>query len=345
LPKALVIQTAFLGDVVLTTPLFRALADEYGMEVTALATPAGAGILGHPNHPAAGLKEIVPYDKRGSDRGVGPFLELAFRLKNERFDYVFSPHRSYRSAVIALLSRARVRVGFDENALPFAWTHRVRRDRNIHDVERNLSLLEPLGGLPEGHSPKPEVAVTPEGERGAEKIAGDFLAAPVRIGVAPGSAWGTKRWPPERFARVMDALAAESGAKFVLVGGPDDRPSTSSVAKLASAECIDTAGKTSIQEMAALISRLDIFITNDSGPMHVAAALNVPVAAVFGPTVPGFGFTPYSDRARVIEPENPPDCRPCNPHGPQECPRGHFECMKNVSAEMVLTAALELLRK
>lgn len=345
MPKALVIQTAFLGDVVLTTPLLRALTDKYDMETTAVVNPAGASILGHPNHLVAGLKEVVAYDKRGGDRGFKSFLKLASRLKNKRFDVLLSPHRSHRSAALGLLTRAPVRVGFDENALPFVWTHRVHRDRSIHDVERNLSLLGPLGDVPENFFPKPEVAVTPEGKLGAEKIAEDFMAAPLKIGVAPGSTWGTKRWPPERFAQTMDALADRRGAKFALVGGTDDRVSANSVVELASAECINTAGKTNIQEMAALIARLDLFITNDSGPMHVAAALDVPVVAIFGPTIPGFGFTPYTDKAKVIEPENPPDCRPCNPHGPRECPEGHFECMKNISADTVINAALELLNK
>ncbi len=342
--KALVIQTAFLGDVVLTTPLFRALADNYNMKTAAVVTPAGAAILGHPAQPVAGLEKTIAYDKRGSDRGLTSFLKLAARLKNEHFDVLLSPHRSYRSAALTLLSRAPARVGFDENALPFAWTQRVPRDRNIHDVERNLSLLEPLGGLPEDFSPKPEVAVTPEGRTGAERIAGEFLSAPLKIGVAPGSVWGTKRWLPERFAEVMEALTDRKGAKFALVGGPDDRASTATVAGLTSAECTDTAGETNVQEMAALISHLDLFITNDSGAMHVAAALEVPVVAIFGPTVPGFGFTPYTDKAKVIEPENPPRCRPCNPHGPRQCPEGHFDCMKNISVKAVVNAALELLK-
>ena len=340
MPQALVIQTAFLGDVVLTTPLFRALSDASApMNVTALVTPPGARVLGYPNHVGAGLKEVMVYDKRGAQRGFRAFLKLARQLRDKHFDIVISPHRSYRSAALAWLTKAPIRIGFDENALPFVWTHRVKRRREIHDVLRNLDLISPLGKLPTDFMPKPEVVITPEGREGAARLAQDFLKSSLRIGIAPGSVWGTKRWPAEKFAAVMDALGSERSARFVLIGGPGDAETAELVKHASKTRALNLAGKTTIEEMVAIISSLDLFITNDTGPMHVAAALGIPVIAIFGATTPTLGFAPFTEKSRVVEPPNPIECRPCSPHGPKTCPKKHFRCMNEITPEVVIEAA------
>lgn len=344
--KILVIQTAFLGDAALTTPLFRALssqADRY--DVTALTTPQGAELLGYPGPLAAGLKQVVVYDKHGKDRGLKNFLSLAGKLRNEKFDIVVSPHRSLRSAALAWLTKAPVRIGFDENALPLLWTHRVRRRRELHEVERNLELLAPLGGIPAGFIPKLEVAIVPAAESSAEKLCGEFLSSPLRIGIAPGSVWGAKRWPPENFSKAIDGIGKERRAKFVLIGGPGDVETAAAVKENSNSEILDLVGKTTINEMTAIIGRLHLFITNDTGPMHVAAALDIPTVAIFGATTPAQGFSPYSKKARVVEAPNPPDCRPCSAHGPNKCPKDHFKCMNEITPESVIEASLELCPK
>jgi heptosyltransferase-2 len=109
------------------------------------------------------------------------------------------------------------------------------------------------------------------------------------------------------------------------------------------ADVLDLAGKTTIEEMAALISSLDLFITNDTGPMHVAAALGIPVVAIFGATTPALGFAPYTEKSRVVEPPNRLECRPCSPHGPKACPKEHFRCMNEITPESVIEAAKSLL--
>jgi len=345
LTKALVIQTAFLGDVVLTTPLFRVLsAGPTPMEVTALVTPTGAQILGHGYRPVAGISEIIAYDKRGAHRGFRQFLDIARKLRDKRFDIVISPHRSHRSAALAWLTHAPVRIGFNENALPFVWTHRIARRGNLHEVERNLELIKVAGEPGNDYKPQLEIAVTPAGKKGAEALAGDFLETGFRVGIAPGSVWGAKRWPPEKFAALMDALGQERDARFALIGGPGDAGITASVKKQTRADALDLAGKTTIEEMAALLSHLDMFITNDTGPMHVAAALGIPIVAIFGATTPEMGFAPYTKKARVIEPPDKLDCRPCSPHGPQKCPEGHFRCMNDITPDAVFDAVIDLLK-
>jgi len=314
------------------------------VEVTALVNPQAAGVLGRNGNYAAGLSEVVVYDKRGGDKGFGSFRSLGKKLRENNFDIVVSPHRSYRSAALALLTRAPVRIGFNENALWPVWTSRVERRWDLHEVNRNVGLLEPLGGLPKGFVPAPEVAVTIEGVKGAVRIAGGFFREELKVGVAPGSIWGTKRWPAHYFSRFIDMMRAErEEARFVLVGGPGDVGTAAAVKDKAEVDVLDLSGKTGIEEMVGLIRKLDILVTNDTGPMHVAAALGIPVVAIFGATTPGLGFAPYTDKRKVVEPPGGLDCRPCGLHGPKSCPKGHFKCMNDITPEAVLDATLSLL--
>jgi heptosyltransferase-2 len=163
----------------------------------------------------------------------------------------------------------------------------------------------------------------------------------ILIGINAGSAWFTKRWPKERWAGLIKKLAFTHRSRIMMVGGPGEAAWNNEIARLAGSEnCLDLTGKTDISELIGLIAGLKLFITNDSGPMHIAAALGVPVAAVFGPTTKELGFFPYGEKTEVIE--TGLKCRPCALHGSNECPRGHFLCMKLITADKVFDAAERL---
>lgn len=343
----LLIQTAFLGDVVLTTPLISAAAERFrSLPVSVLVIPPGAQALGYPASPIPGIQEIIVYDKRGRHRGLIEFFRLARRLKYRRFDVALVPHRSHRSAVLAYLAGVPIRVGFRQNALGPLFTHRVDRAMDKHEALRNLALLEPFGGPPAGFVPKLNVAVTDESRGAAKLLLKDIPEDTLRVGIAPGSVWGTKRWLPGGFAAVMDNFPTgwrgTGPATFIILGGPDDIEAAQKVAQITHASFINLAGKTTIPEMIAVIESLDLFITNDTGPMHIAAALDVPIVAVFGATTPALGFAPFSRDARIVEPPTALTCRPCSAHGPQSCPEGHFRCMREITPQMVLDAICDL---
>lgn len=321
------VQTAFLGDVVLTTPLLRAL-HAAGSEVSVVATPLGCAVLdGAPF--VAGLR---PYDKKKGEKGLAGTLRLALALRRARFDVAIAAQRSFRSGVLVRLSGARERVGFERAAGRWAYTREVAWHPERHAVHRYLALFDGPA------DPAPELAVAPGAAARVEALLLDHgIAASDRVlAIAPGSVWGTKRWTPEGFRAVIDA-APSRGLRPVLVGSPDERALCEAIG---GAPVL--AGTTRVPELTALLARSRALVTNDSGPGHVASAVGTPVVAVFGPTVPSFGYTPFGERNRIVELSGL-DCRPCDRHGPQVCPLGHHRCMKDLPAARVLAALDEVL--
>jgi heptosyltransferase II len=321
-PSALVIQTAFLGDVVLTTPLLSALAARYG-PVDVVTTPAAAVLL--TGHPA--VSSVIGYDKRRADRGWRGLVRLGRELRARGYGRVYLPHRSLRSAVLAIWSGARERIGFADAPAALTYTRRVPRPQSGHEVERLLALAEG----PAASAPVVSLALDAEDLARAD----DWLA---RRGVgsrfaaiAPGSVWATKRWP------YYGELAARLDRPVVIVGGPDDAGLADEIVASSPGKAVSGAGELSLRESAAVISRATVLVTNDSAPLHLATAVGTPIVALFGPTVPEFGFGPRN-RGDVTLGHGDLACRPCSRHGPQRCPLGHHRCMRELTVEDVLRA-------
>lgn len=330
--KVLVMQTAFLGDSLLTLPLLRRLKETLpGATVTVLTLAKTAGIF----RGAEWVDEVLIDDKRGAHGGLSGPWKIAAELEARGFDLAVIPHRSFRSALIAKLAGVPRRIGFDSSAgsclltdvVPFAWA--------MPDLERNLSLASPLGGAAAPSSDESRYVAPPAP---SAKVAALLPPGPL-AGVHPGSAWATKRWLPERFAELCSRLKAD-GVTPVLVGGPDDRALGERIAR----ECgaLDLVGRTDLEDLKALMGRLSVFVTNDSGPMHLAAAAGVPVVAIFGATTRELGFFPYGPGHRVVEADLA--CRPCGLHGARECPEGHFLCMRLLTVDQVHAACRAALK-
>jgi heptosyltransferase-2 len=324
--RCLVIQTAFLGDVVLTTPLLSLLAARYG-PVDVITTPAAAGLL--EGHPA--VASVIRYDKRGADRGWRGLRRLGRELRSRRYQSVYLPHRSLRSAVLALWSRARNRIGFADAAAAVTYTKRVPRAAGGHEVERLLALAEPVPGE------QPPVSL-PLGRRVVDRVdawlAGHGVG-PQFVAVAPGSVWATKRWP--YFAELVSRLDRPT----VVVGGPEDAALAGALVAASPGKVVSAAGALSLVESAALIRRAAVLVTNDSAPLHLATAVGTPVVALFGPTVPEFGFGPRRP-GDVALGHGELRCRPCSRHGPERCPLGHHRCMRELGVDVVLRAVAGL---
>jgi heptosyltransferase-2 len=331
-PRVLVIQTAFLGDVVLTTPLFRALKERWpASHVAALVIPETAPILA--GLPA--LDEVVTHDKRAG--GLGELRRVIREVRAKKFDMVVSPHRSARSSIIGRLSGARRRVGYRESALPFLYTERVRRPLERHEAERILALAEALGTRHPDR--RPTLALSDE-ERGAARAA---AGAEPYVVISPSSVWPTKRWTAEGFAAVADHLAAR-GYGVVITGGPGEGDEAAAVAAAMEAPAVNLAAKTTPRELAALVAEAALLVANDSAPVHLASAFDTPTVAVFGATVPAQGFAPLATRAAVAEVRSL-TCRPCSAHGGAKCPEKHFRCMKDLSPAEVISAAEAVMTK
>ena len=318
----------------LTTPLLATLAELHG-PVDVVTTPAAAALV--ETHPGVGT--VIRYDKRGADRGPGGLWRLGARLRARRYARVYLPHRSWRSAALALLAGAAERVGFSDSPAAVTYTRRVARPTSGHEVERLLRLAGESGTTASGVelegssrvTPPVHVALTADDRAAADAWLRERGVGDGFVALAPGSIWGTKRWPG------YAELAAAIDAPVVVIGGREDAELAESVAAAARGRGHNAAGVLGLRGSAALISRAAVLVTNDSAPLHLATAVGTPVVAVFGPTVPAFGFGPRGTRDVVVEHPSLA-CRPCSAHGPEVCPLGHHRCMKELSIEAVAAA-------
>lgn len=328
----MVAQTSFLGDVVLTTPLLMALRTHLRpRRLAVLVRPEAAGLLAE--HPA--VDDVLLDDKRGADRGLRGMQRVIERVRAQRFDVVVSPHRSLRTALVLAAAGIPRRVGYANARGAWLFHERVPRDPRQHDVQRVLGLMAPFGGW--HGSQALHLAVTSTAAQAANAL---LPADATRIvGLAPGSVWNTKRWTTEGFAAVARALA-QDGVRCVLLGGPADQAACDAVAQRAGEAVVNLAGRTTIETLVAVIDRLELLVANDSAPMHVACARNVPVVAIFCATTPSLGYGPWGERTAVVEVDL--DCRPCGRHGSHHCPRGTDDCRYLVTPDMVLAAVRSL---
>jgi len=332
---SLVIQTSFLGDLVLTTPLLAELARRGPVHV--VATPAGAPLLAR-NPDVAG---VTIYDKRGTARGVGGLANVAAELDAARSRAAvegakdaaaYLAQGSVRSAALARLAGFRTRVGFSTSAGRWLYTRRVLYRDDRHHAER-------LWGLATGsadESPTPEQLRPRLFPGGAEREAVDRLVADGALGsapliaLAPGSVWATKRWP--YYAELAARLPPH--VRLAVVGAKDDAPLAAEISAAAPGRVVDATGRLSLLGSAELIRRCRVLITNDSAPQHLASAMGTPTITVFGPTVPEFGFGPLAPHSATAGVSGL-DCRPCDRHGPARCPLGHWRCMRELDAAIV----------
>ena len=332
--RILLVQTAFLGDVVLTTPLLAALRRHApDATIAMLVTPAAAALVAH--HPA--LDRVVIDDKRGADRGLGGLARLARRLRAERFTIAIAAQKSIRTALALRAAGIPRRIGFASAPGARLYTDRVPRPLDRHDRDRLLGLLAPLGvDRVDPALLQPRIVVDAATEaRAAALVAAHADTGRPLVALCPGSAWRTKRWPAASFAALARALDAD-GYRCLVLGGPDERALTASVAAAADGRAVDLGGKTDLPLLAAVMTRVAVAVTNDSAPMHLATAAGTPQVAIFCATVPGQGYGPLGPRAEVVDRDLA--CRPCGRHGGEHCPRGTDDCMELVTVADVRAA-------
>ena len=330
--EQLVVQTSFLGDTVLTTPLITELAMRGPVDV--LTTPAAAPVLANNPH----IRTLHVYDKRGADSGAGGLQRMAARLREgvrarhpaHRIAYL--AQGSLRSGALAALAGYDERIGFQDAPGRLFYTMRVMRRDDRHHAERLWRLAFPSnpGVEPPDGALRPRLYPGATERAAVDAVLGAWMRAPF-VALAPGSVWATKRWP--YYSMLAARLAPRHG--LVLVGGPDDAELAHEIVAAAPAgRVIDATGRLSLLASAELIARAKVLVTNDSSPQHLASAMNTPTITIFGPTAPRFGFGPLAPNSREAE-LTTLTCRPCHHHGPPTCPLSHWKCMKDLNAEYV----------
>jgi len=320
--KVLIIQTAFIGDVVLATPLVEKLKRFYpGAQIDFLLRKGNEKLLVH--HPF--LRKVLIWDKKRSKyKGL---LEVMHQIRAEQYDLVVNCQRFGASGLLTALSGARQTVGFDKNPFARLFSHRVAHRfgttaQPIHEVSRNLALIE---HWTDASFEKPRLYPT---QADHEKIRALREKGPYAC-IAPTSVWFTKQYPPHKWLELIQTLPGD--CQVFLLGGPHDTPACADLLAAADRSNVkNLAGQLSFLESAALMQGAVMNYVNDSAPMHIASAMNAPVTAVFCSTVPTFGFTPLSDHHCVVQTRHPLDCRPCGLHGFRACPKGHFKCAETI---------------
>ena len=331
--KILIFHTAFIGDIVLSTALVKNIKKLYPQtEITFVTTPAGKAILSNNPH----LKEVIAYDKRGKNKGIKGMLSLAKELRKKRFDIAYIPHRYLRSSLVCFLAKIPSRIGYVISEGKLFLNRKVAYRKDLHEVDR---LLELLGT--DCDDKKLELFPSDEDKRYIDNFLLDKdIKGKKLIALAIGSKWNTKRWPIEYFNELIEKLEKIEDIKLILVGGNEEKELSVKYTD----KTINAIGETSLLQLAELIRRCDLIVTNDSSPIHIASAFDTYIMAIFGATVKELGFYPWSKNSEVIE-NNSLTCRPCGLHGGNECPLKHFKCMLEIKSDFVYERILAVLKE
>jgi heptosyltransferase-2 len=330
--KILLVQSAFLGDVVLATPLIRAIHYKHpNCELSFLTTPAAAKLLKCDQL----LKEVIVFDKRKEYSGLTGIIKFAKELRARDFDLVYTVHKSARTSILLYLAGIRERIGFKNARLSFLYSKKVIRNQNQHDVLRNLDLLQL------GEEEKEDFAelrlIEPRLENLNEKFVAkyeDLIKSIPYAVITPGSMWETKRWHAEGFRAVAEYLRS-IGLRVFLLGAPNESKIAQKVAE--GLDLDNLVGQTSMEELLFLAKNAQLIVCNDSMMLHVASAFKRPNVSIFCATSPEFGFGPWRNHALTVEKQGLA-CKPCMRHGSKKCPNGTNACMNDLGSDKVIRA-------
>ncbi len=334
--KILIRGTNWIGDAILTIPAVESIRATYPRAyIAVLAKPWVADIY----RLFSSIDEVIIYENEYDN--VWGVFRLARRLRKEKFDLAILLQNAIEAAIIALAAGIPKRAGYNADGRGILLTHRVQRNREIrklHQIDYYLEMVKALGCVSVNKEMHLETKIN---RHDAQSVLQKYIPESKKeiIGIAPGATYGpAKRWFPERFAAVADKIAGGFACQIVLFGGKSDGEAAQEVRRLAQTSLLNLAGKTNLKEAVYLISQCRLFISNDSGLMHIAGALNIPTIAIFGSTNPQT-TSPAGDQSVVVHQEV--SCSPCLK---ETCPTD-FRCMELIAVENVWQTAQKILRK
>ena len=313
--RVLIIQTAFIGDVILATALLEKLHRFHpAAELDLLVRRGNESLLaGHPF-----LNELLVWDKkRGKYRDL---YRLLRHVRARRYDQIVNLQRFGATGLLTAWSGAGETIGFEKNPFSRFFTRALphRIGDGTHEVTRNLALIE---HLTDDSFERPKLYPS-KADHAAVRHSTPYVC------FAPTSVWFTKQWPAENWIQLAQTLPSE--LEIHLLGAPGDRAACQTIMDQISGRTVhNRAGQLTLLQSAALMANARMNYVNDSAPLHLCSAVNAPVTAIFCSTVPEFGFTPLSDDSTVVETHHELTCRPCGLHGHRVCPQGHFRCAEN----------------
>jgi heptosyltransferase II len=336
--RMLIRGTNWIGDAVMSEPALSAIRQAFPKaDITLLVKPAIAELF--QQHPA--IDHLLVYEHRGRHARLSGKWALGSELRRGRFDVAILFQNAFEAALLAFLAGIPRRYGYGTDGRAFLLSDAItapNRTALAHQTQYYLDLLRPLGVTPSPSAPRLFVSDSEE-KRMTQRLTEAGIQATERlIGINPGSTYGSaKRWLPERFAQAADRMVEQFGGRVVIVGAAGEEALGQAIAEKMLSKPVVLSGRTSIRELMAVIKRCRPFVTNDTGPMHIAAAFGVPVVAIFGPT--DFRTTsPFGETHQIVR--QPVECSPCLL---RECPIDH-RCMTGVTVEQVYEAAAKQLK-
>lgn len=341
--KILIIQTSFLGDVILSLPMVQSLKKLIPQsEIDYLCIPSTANVLQNNSY----IRNVIIYDKKASNK-ISKIKEIISHVRIEKYDIVVCPHRSFRSALITYKSRANIRIGFDKNSLSFLLTHKAAYRKDKHEIERNLDLIRAIPEIGIDNNKlalKPELFPGEDDKNFVSDLLKNFKSTNENklISFAPCSKWFTKKIPFDLAIEIINSLI-NSIYKVALIGGHDDEEYCSHIEnKIDNAKCfVNLCGKLTPVQSAFAIQQSSALITADSAAAHLGASTGIPIVMIYGSTIPSFGFYPLTSKNIIIE-NNTLYCRPCTNHGRASCPKKHFKCMNALNTNEIIEAVNSL---
>jgi len=322
--KILVIQTAFVGDAVLTLPLIQELKKIYpGSLIDIISTPVTKEIF----ESCPAVNEVIVLDKRSKHKSFLKLIGFAREIKKKEYTRLYSPHRSFRTCLLVLWSGIRETYGFSNSAIPFVFKNVITYDPNIHEVQRDLSL----SGVKEIKASRqilPEIVASNELDEEVEKYFASLRVDKV-VAVAPGAIWDTKKYPAGYFQELIKHIL-QIDYSVILIGSKADEILCESIKDKFASNVFSSAGKFAVPGSVALLRKCKLLISNDSAPTHFGMAADIPVLTIYCSTIPGFGFYPYNKGSYSISYDEL-DCKPCGIHGHNTCPIKTFECAHKIN--------------
>jgi ADP-heptose:LPS heptosyltransferase len=322
--KFLVIQTAFIGDVVLATGIIESLHHSFpDAEIDFMVRKGNEGLLtGHPY-----VKKLWVWNKQ--EAKLLNLFKLLFAIRKRKYDKAINVQRYAATGLLTGFSGAKEKIGFDKNPFSFLFTKKVAHDFDPakHEMERNFDLIRHFAKVESG---KPRLYPSP-----ADNLIVEQYKRTRYLCVSPASVWYTKQYPADKWVSFINTLPLDY--TIYLLGGPADIELGDEIKKItAHPFVVNLCGQFNFLKSAALMKDAVMNYTNDSAPLHFASAVNASVTVVYCSTVPAFGYGPLSDKSFIVERNEPLYCRPCGIHGLRACPEGHFKCARDIRDEQLM---------
>ncbi len=329
--KILVIQTAFIGDVVLATSLIENLHQQFPeVKIDILVRKGNESLF--QSHPF--LNQVLVWDKKNNK--YQNWLGLLFKIRSRQYDVVLNAQRFAATGAWTAFSKAKIKIGFDKNPFSFLFTHAVVHqfsEKGQHEIDRNHQLLSSLFVT--------KVVMPKLYPTASDELAVSSYQQLPYLCIAPASVWFTKQFSIEKWVDLINELPFKG--PIYLIGGPGDKLLCDQILqKINRKSVVNLAGRLSFLASAALQKKAVLNYVNDSAPMHFASAVNAPVVAIYCSTLPNFGFGPLSDGSFIVQTNEALACRPCGIHGKKQCPLKHFDCAKTIKMDQLIAPLLQV---